>query len=273
MDDTKKYPLDMHIENGAQILMEGKELSKSGAVPVSEINRMLNFIQYPYTNEDTSELKKAFRAKGPDGKPFIRDKKSMLFIVGGGAILGIMDDIFANNPINTLVGIDKSSGQLLNFKYLARRAAYEEARGKSYFLRRKPQTSNTVVNLINITYRKQEISEDIFGYPLSIDPHDSSKGYFKIPAKGLYAPEHKVQLVKEDIAEYLKNVEATMAPDLIYASNLPEWRDGIYNTIIETIRSDEKFPSGTTIVSTQFKLRIDVKVLRDGKPDIESYHL
>ena len=269
---TKRYPLEVHIDN--DIIREGREIAgKKDATP-EKVESMLNFIQYPYTNEDTEELAKAFRIKGPDGKPFIRDKKSLLFIVGGGAILIVMDDIFANNPVDTRVGIDLSSAQLCNFKYLARRAAAEEIKGKSHFLRRQPRSSNTSANVIKIAYGKQEIDESIFGYPISIDTDAGARGYFSIPAKGLHASKHEVELVKGDIAKYLEEVEAGKAPDLIYVSNLPEWANSIYSTILDIIKFKDKFTVGTVIVGTYLsKTLIAVKVLNDGKPEIESYQI
>ena len=274
MDGTKKYPLEVHIDKN--IIEEGKALACRKDVPLQYgIENTLNFVQYPYTNEDSKELAKAFRVKGPDGKPFIRDKRNMLFIAGGAAIMGSMNDILLNNPIDTMVGIDLLAAQLCNFKYLARRAAAEEIRGKSSFLRRSPSSSNTSTNAINVLYQKQEIDEKLFGYPMVIEPEAKARSYFSVPAKGLYSAKHNIELVKGDIVNYLKDVERNEAPDLIYTSNLSEWSGGkIYGAILDTIKSEDKFALGTTIVGTHLsKTLIAVKVLKDGKPDIETYQI
>ena len=274
MDDTKKYPLEVHIDKN--IIEEGKALAGRKDVPLQYgIENALNFVQYPYTNEDSKELAKAFRVKDPDGKPFIRGKRSMLFIAGGAAIMGSMNDILLNNPIDKMVGIDLLSAQLCNFKYLARRAAAEEMRGKSSFLRRSPSSSNTSTNAINVLYQKQEIDEKLFGYPMVIEPEAKARSYFSVPAKGLYPAKHNIELVKGDIVNYLKGVERNEAPDLIYTSNLSEWSGGkIYGAILDTIKSEDKFALGTTIVGTHLsKTLIAVKVLKDGKPEIESYQI
>jgi hypothetical protein len=274
--DAKKYPLEIHIDSG--VIKEGRDVAgmRHNLGPIDKvINSMLDFVQYPYTNEDSEELSKAFKVKGPDGRPFIRDKKSMLFIVGGGAIIGSMEHIFENNPINMLVGIDLNSAQLCNFKYLARRGASEEAKGKYYFLRRSPNSSNTSANAINVTYEKQEIDEKIFGYPITIEPENVAMRYFLVPAKGTYPSRHSVELVKGDIVRYLKEVEESKAPDLIYTSNLSEWSGGkTYNAILDIIRSEDKFALGTTIVGTHLsKTHIAIKVLKDGKQEIETYQI
>ncbi|MGC8538116.1 MAG: hypothetical protein ACP5MZ_04020 [Candidatus Micrarchaeia archaeon] len=272
--NTKKYPLEVHIDGS--IIREGKDIASKKDITVEEgVNGLLNFIQYPYTNEDSDALAKAFQAKGHDGKPFIRDKKSMLFIAGGGAIMGSMDSIFKNNQIDRLVGIDLSSAQLCNFKYLARRAALEETKGKHYFLRRAPISSNTQTNAITIVYGNQEIDEKIFGYPLEIDSKERARRYFQIPAKGTYSSKHHVDLVKGDIVKYLKDVEASKAPDLLYISNLSEWSGGkIYSEILDTIKSEDKFALGTVIVGThKSETYIAVKVLNDSKPEIKTYQI
>ena len=268
---TKRYPLEVHIGN--DIIEKGRGMIGKNAATLEEADSTLNLMRYPYTNEDLNELEKAFKVKGPDGKVLIRDKKSMLFIAGGGAILGIMDSILANNPLDRLVGIDISSAQLCNFKYLARRAASEEKRGRRSFLRRSPSSSNTTANAINIVYKKQEIDEKLFGYSIAIKPEIGGRSYFQIPAKGLQASKHDIELVKEDIAKYLRDVERDKAPDLIYISNLSEWSEGkIYEAMLNTIKSEDKFALGTTIIGMHLsKAFIAVKVLKDGKPDIEMY--
>ncbi|EQD69208.1 hypothetical protein B2A_00152 [mine drainage metagenome] len=274
MMSTKRYPLDIRIDQ--RIIEESKKIEGKTNIPMDiGISFLPNFIQYPYTNEDSDKLKRAFSIKGKDQKPFIRDKKSMLFIVGGGAILGSFNDIFANNQLERIVGIDLSAAQLYNLKHLAERSALEEKRGRESFLRRAPRSTNTTVNSIRVLPEWQDISEKIFGYPLTIEPANEARSYFSIPAKGLYDRKHRIELVKEDIVDYLKRVEAYEAPDLVYISNLSEWGGGsISNAISDVIRSNDKFPIGTTMVGVKLSVvTISVKAVKDGKPVIDTYKL
>lgn len=274
MSNTKKHPIGIHID--PKVIEESKEIAGRTDIPIKVgISCLPNFIQYPYTNEDSERLKKAFVVKGKDGKALIRDKKNMLFIAGGGAILGSFDDIFANNPLETMVGIDLSAAQLYNFKYIAERAASEERRGKEFFLRRTPAFSNTSVNGIKVLCRRQEIDERIFGYPLIIELDTKVGRYFPIPAKGLYSEKKRIELVKGDIVDYLKSVEASKAPGLIYISNLSEWQDGlIFKAILGTVKSDNKFPIGTVLVGTHLSETLMIaKVDKEGEPVMVRYIL
>ncbi len=271
---AKKYPLDVRID--PRIIEEGKIASSKANVPFQEaVLSLPNFVQYPYTNEDSEKLRKAFNLRTKNGNPLIRGKRNLLFVIGGGALISSFEDIFNNNKLDTITGIDLSSAQCLNMKYLLERAAKEETRGISSFLRRAPKSSNTETNSMRVSYPKQEISEKIFGYPLTVEPDNKARSYFSVPARGLYNERKTINLRKGDIIDYLRSVEAQRAPDLIYTSNLSEWANGsIYNTILGIVEKGEKFPVGTIIIgSHRGGVIISRKEIKDGKPTMQTYEL
>ena len=198
-------------------------------------------VSYPYTNE---------RIYGGEFSK-IENKSKFAFIVGGGLALNLISELLPKNHFESLIGMDVSYAQLLNFKHLCIRHRKAAENNFRVFLRRDVALSKTIANATSIKLDDAVIDGSMFGLEgnIHIEPQkrcDLSKfliptlKFSNMPIMNLYA---------KDIYEYLAEVATENAPDLIYFSNVFHWMDSNSTRgILRLILKDAKFVEGTTLI-------------------------